>query len=197
MPQLVDDNVKTAAYGIRDLLAVHKDSEDLINIGAYKKGSNPRIDRAIEKIDAINTFLKQRAEEPSSLAEARLQSSCSESVNAGGRMMDQKQRLHRIDRLAEVRQSYVTAAEGRVREAEHHVRICEEAAEEADRQIRRVREEIAYLDHSTGRRDSEPGTIYISRFMFEPAMRAKLLIRQGKYWIHGGMNGASPSGIKW
>src|SRR6185295_12339861 len=65
-------------------------------------------------------------------------------------MSNQKQRLHRIDRLAEVRQSYVTAAEGRVREAEHHVRLCEEAAEHADRQIRLVREEIAYLDHSTG-----------------------------------------------
>jgi flagellar export protein FliJ len=65
-------------------------------------------------------------------------------------MKDQKQRLHRIDRLAELRQSYVTAAEGRVREAEHHVRVCEETAEEADRQIRRVREESAYLDHSTG-----------------------------------------------
>ena len=65
-------------------------------------------------------------------------------------MSDQKQRLHRIDRLAEVRQSYVTAAAGRVREAEHLVRMREEAAGEADRQIRRVREEIAYLDHSTG-----------------------------------------------
>ena len=71
MPQLVDDSVKTAAYGIRDLLAVHKDSEDLINIGAYKRGSNPRIDRAIEKIDSVNAFLKQRAEEPSTLPEAR------------------------------------------------------------------------------------------------------------------------------
>ena len=65
-------------------------------------------------------------------------------------MNDQKHRLHRIDRLAEVRQSYVTAAAGRVREAEHLVRMREEAAEEADRQIRHVREEIAYLDHSTG-----------------------------------------------
>ena len=65
-------------------------------------------------------------------------------------MNDQQQRMHRIDRLAEVRQSYVTAAEGRVREAEHLVRMREEAAEESDRQIRRVREEIAYLDHSTG-----------------------------------------------
>ena len=71
MPQLVDESVKTAAYGIRDLLAVHKDSEDLINIGAYKKGSNPRIDRAIEKIDSINAFLRQRAEEPSTLSDAR------------------------------------------------------------------------------------------------------------------------------
>jgi flagellar export protein FliJ len=65
-------------------------------------------------------------------------------------MNDQKQRLHRIDRLAKVRQSYVTAAAGRVREAEYQVRLREEAAKEADRQIRRVREEIAYLDHSTG-----------------------------------------------
>src|SRR4051812_5039424 len=67
MPQLVDDGVKTAAYGIRDLMAVAKDSEDLINIGAYKKGSNPRIDRSIEKIDAINGFLRQRPEESAPL----------------------------------------------------------------------------------------------------------------------------------
>ena len=71
MPQLVDDAAKNAAYGVRDLLAVHKDSEDLINIGAYKRGSNPRIDLAIEKIDSINGFLKQRAEEPSDLNSAR------------------------------------------------------------------------------------------------------------------------------
>jgi flagellum-specific ATP synthase len=31
----------------------------LINIGAYVKGSNPQVDRAIEKIDAINSFLRQ------------------------------------------------------------------------------------------------------------------------------------------
>src|SRR6266853_6319052 len=49
MPQLVDETVTKAAYSVRDLLAVHRDSEDLINIGAYKRGSNPRIDRAIEK----------------------------------------------------------------------------------------------------------------------------------------------------
>jgi flagellar export protein FliJ len=65
-------------------------------------------------------------------------------------MNDQEQSLHRIERLAEVRQSYVTAAEGRVRDAEHQVRSCEEIANERDRQIQQAREEIAYLDHSTG-----------------------------------------------
>ncbi len=50
---------------ILELMAVYRESEDLINIGAYKKGSNPRIDRAIEKIDAINAFLRQQVEESS------------------------------------------------------------------------------------------------------------------------------------
>ena len=71
MPQLVDETMIKAAYTVRDLLSVHHDSEDLINIGAYKKGSNPRIDRSIEKIESINGFLKQRAEDPSTLSETR------------------------------------------------------------------------------------------------------------------------------
>ncbi len=50
---------------ILELMAVYRESEDLINIGAYKKGSNPRIDRAIEKIDLINAFLRQQVEESS------------------------------------------------------------------------------------------------------------------------------------
>ncbi len=50
---------------ILELMAVYRESEDLINIGAYKKGSNPRIDRAIEKIDSINAFLRQQVEESS------------------------------------------------------------------------------------------------------------------------------------
>ena len=38
-------------------------AEDLINIGAYVKNSNPQIDRAIEKIDAIHGFLRQNSRE--------------------------------------------------------------------------------------------------------------------------------------
>ncbi len=44
----------------RDLLSVYKQNEDLINVGAYVKNSNAKIDRAIEKYDAAITFLKQR-----------------------------------------------------------------------------------------------------------------------------------------
>ena len=68
MSHLATPEVKSAAYEIRDLMATYKKSEDLINIGAYKRGSNPRIDTAIDRADAINGFLRQRAEDPSQLA---------------------------------------------------------------------------------------------------------------------------------
>ena len=44
---------------IRELVATYRESEDLINIGAYAKGSNPKIDRAISKMDDINALFKQ------------------------------------------------------------------------------------------------------------------------------------------
>jgi len=47
----------------RDLLAVYRKNEDLINLGAYNKGVNARIDRAIDLHDRINAFLKQRPTE--------------------------------------------------------------------------------------------------------------------------------------
>jgi len=48
---------------IREILATHKEAEDLINIGAYAAGSNPRIDQAIGKIEAVNRFLRQKMTE--------------------------------------------------------------------------------------------------------------------------------------
>ena len=40
-------------------MATYQEAEDLINIGAYKRGSNKKIDRAMDLIDPINNFLKQ------------------------------------------------------------------------------------------------------------------------------------------
>lgn len=61
--ELADPKHKTSSGKLRELLAAHKKAEDLINIGAYAKGSNPQIDRAVEKIESINGFLRQDSNE--------------------------------------------------------------------------------------------------------------------------------------
>ncbi len=59
MTNLVSDEHKAAAGKLREVLARYAEAEDLINIGAYVKGSNPKIDYALSKIDQVNEFLKQ------------------------------------------------------------------------------------------------------------------------------------------
>jgi flagellum-specific ATP synthase len=53
------------AQKFRENLATYREAEDLINIGAYKPGSNPRIDKAVKLIDGLNDFLKQSVTETS------------------------------------------------------------------------------------------------------------------------------------
>lgn len=59
MTDVVSKEHREAAQHMRALMAVYKEAEDLIHIGAYVKGSSKRIDEAIQKIDAINDFLCQ------------------------------------------------------------------------------------------------------------------------------------------
>jgi len=54
----------------RSILATYAEAEDLINIGAYMKGSNPNIDFAIEKHDEINKFLQQNYDETTSFKQS-------------------------------------------------------------------------------------------------------------------------------
>ena len=63
MSQIADREHKQAAGRLKSVLATYNEAEDLINIGAYKSGSNPSIDYAITKIDAVNEFLCQGVEE--------------------------------------------------------------------------------------------------------------------------------------
>lgn len=63
MSQIVPKEHKQVAGKLKNVLATYNEAEDLINIGAYKKGSNPGIDMAIEKIDAVNAFLMQDVDE--------------------------------------------------------------------------------------------------------------------------------------
>lgn len=59
MPSIVDEEHLNKANAIKDILATYKESEDLINIGAYKMGSNNKIDRAIDLKEDIDEFLMQ------------------------------------------------------------------------------------------------------------------------------------------
>ncbi|MCI8308006.1 MAG: flagellar protein export ATPase FliI [Lachnospiraceae bacterium] len=63
MSSIASDNHKKNAGIMREVLASYNDAEDLINIGAYKAGSNPKIDYAISKIDEVNAFLCQQTYE--------------------------------------------------------------------------------------------------------------------------------------
>lgn len=65
MSQICTEEHKNAASQARDLLATYNDSEDLINIGAYVKGSNPKVDNAIKYHDYIEQYLKQGITEKS------------------------------------------------------------------------------------------------------------------------------------
>ena len=63
MIDVVDDEHKKAAHDLLNIVATYKKAEDLINIGAYVKGSNAEIDYAIRMIDRVNGFLRQGIEE--------------------------------------------------------------------------------------------------------------------------------------
>ena len=69
MSQIVDDKHKAVSSQARDLLATYKESEDLINLGAYVKGSSKKIDLAIQFNDSINAYLKQGIDEKTTFAD--------------------------------------------------------------------------------------------------------------------------------
>jgi len=63
MVELVDERHKRLASRLRDIQSVYNKNADLVSIGAYKAGSNPKLDFALSKIDDINAFLKQGTNE--------------------------------------------------------------------------------------------------------------------------------------
>jgi flagellum-specific ATP synthase len=65
MTEIANPDHKSSAGHLRDLLATYNKNADLINIGAYVRGSDIKIDKAIELNDEINTFLKQSIDEKS------------------------------------------------------------------------------------------------------------------------------------
>lgn len=70
MSQVATKEHKKAAGQVKNLMATYADAEDLINIGAYKAGSNPDIDEAISKNKAVKEFLLQDTDEKISFEES-------------------------------------------------------------------------------------------------------------------------------
>ncbi|MCI8299696.1 MAG: flagellar protein export ATPase FliI [Lachnospiraceae bacterium] len=69
MSSIAGTEHKEAAGKLKNVLATYQEAEDLINIGAYKSGSNKNIDYAIEKIEEVNRFLLQETHDKFSFEE--------------------------------------------------------------------------------------------------------------------------------
>lgn len=66
MPDVTTPEHQAWAQWGREIMATYREAEDLINIGAYQIGNNPRIDRAIRHIDNLRAFLRQGIAEQAS-----------------------------------------------------------------------------------------------------------------------------------
>ena len=65
--EIVSEEHKQAAYKMRKLMALYRENKDLIDVGMYNPGSNPRLDIAIELMPQINAFLQQRVSDSVSM----------------------------------------------------------------------------------------------------------------------------------
>ncbi len=63
MPDIVDPAHKDLVGRFGEILAIYRKHEDMINIGAYKEGSNPKVDRAIRMIESLKGYLRQEMNE--------------------------------------------------------------------------------------------------------------------------------------
>ena len=70
MGDVTDERHRKLSGQFKEALATYRQSEDLINIGAYKAGSNPGIDHAIRKIEAMTAYQKQAIADPATLADS-------------------------------------------------------------------------------------------------------------------------------
>ncbi|MEJ7617226.1 MAG: FliI/YscN family ATPase [Pyrinomonadaceae bacterium] len=81
--EVADRDHAQAAGRMREMLAAYERAEDLINIGAYQKGSNPRVDEAIAHHDELIKFLRQQRDDQVQFAEsiAQLKRAVGEDVS--------------------------------------------------------------------------------------------------------------------
>ena len=76
MPECLNQFQRQVVRKARDLIATYEDMAELIRLGAYRKGSDPKVDEAIQYYDEIENFLSQNKDEQTTIDEgfARLAS---------------------------------------------------------------------------------------------------------------------------
>ena len=70
MVEIVSPEHRQLASQLRDIMGIYEKNADLVSIGAYKSGTNPKLDHALKKMDAINQFLTQGIDEAFSYEES-------------------------------------------------------------------------------------------------------------------------------
>lgn len=70
MHDIVDADHKTCAGKFIEVMATYKKFEDMINLGAYKQGSNPKVDHAVRMIDRLKSYMKQGIQEKRDFADS-------------------------------------------------------------------------------------------------------------------------------
>ncbi len=70
MPEVTGEEHRAAAVALRELLAAYRDHEDLISVGAYRRGSNKKVDAAVDMLDQIDAYLRQPIASPSTIEES-------------------------------------------------------------------------------------------------------------------------------
>jgi flagellum-specific ATP synthase len=96
--ELSTPDEKKARQVVRELLAAHAENEDLITIGAYRKGANRTLDAAVEMREEIHRLLKQQVEEKVEIAQVRealieLAGKCVTRMNAAPVTMGTQQQM--------------------------------------------------------------------------------------------------------
>ncbi len=84
MPEIVAGEHLLAASAVRRMLAIYRESADLVSIGAYREGANPELDRAIRVVPRIEEFLRQDLGAPSPLDQTRAQLDDLAAASAAG-----------------------------------------------------------------------------------------------------------------
>ena len=70
MPRSCDPLYLPTVTEARNLMSTYSDMEELIRLGAYRRGSSPEVDRAIDAFPHLESFLSQGKEESTSLGES-------------------------------------------------------------------------------------------------------------------------------